>query len=237
VKIRLLLAVCVELIYVTVTRTWLRDHTSAGVERELAVTAFRAASMIVYWMMFRSFILQRTATHVKVLEPWIAIGLTPMLVVPLFFYGGIPSDPGARLVFAVSSIVVAAREEVLYRGVLLNLLMGAVGRSWALTLSSAVFLIYHSGAQPLTPYSILEIFSWGMALGIIYLRQGSLVVPVAIHAVYDASWSLTPLVVLNDWWRIPFFIVGLAMFAVFGMLRSNNRFKPTVHSLSSRPTA
>ena len=47
----------------------------------------------------------------------------------------------------------------------------------------------------------------------------------------------TPLVVLNDWWRIAFFIVGLAMFAVFGVLRSNNRFKPTVHSLSSRPTA
>ena len=68
-KARLLLAVCVELIYVTVTRTWLRDHTSAGAERELAVTAFRAASMIVYWVMFRSFILQRTATHVKVLEP------------------------------------------------------------------------------------------------------------------------------------------------------------------------
>jgi membrane protease YdiL (CAAX protease family) len=125
----------------------------------------------------------------------------------------------------------------LYRGVLLNLLMGAVGRSWALTLSSAVFLIYHYGAQPLTPYGILEIFSWGMALGIIYLRQGSLVVPVAIHAIYDASWSLTPLVVLNDWWCIPFFVVGLAMFAVFGVLRSNNRFKPTVHSLSSRPTA
>jgi hypothetical protein len=88
-----LLAVCVELIYVTVTRTWLRDHTSAGVERELAVTAFRAASMIVYWVMFRSFILQRTATHVKVLEPWIAIGLTPMLVVPLFFYGGFHRIP------------------------------------------------------------------------------------------------------------------------------------------------
>ena len=227
-KARLLLAVCVELIFVTGTRTWLRDHTSAGVERELAVTAFRAASMIVYWVMFRSFILQRTATHVKVLEPWIAIGLTPMLVVPLFFYGGIPSDPGARLVFAVSSIVVAAREEVLYRGVLLNLLMGAVGRSWALTLSSAV------NRSRRTAYWRYSLGGW---------RSASSIYGKDLRCSRGHSCHLRWFVVAHaigcshDWWRIPFFIVGLAMFAVFGVLRSNNRFKPTVDSLSSRATA
>ncbi len=220
-KIRIAFAIAFELAYMLFTRTWLREHTSVGIERELWVSACRMASLVAYWLLLHTVISGRVATTAKLRTSWLLFGLAPLFAVPLLFDGGLPSDPGVRLVYALTSLVVAAREEVLYRGVLLNMLSRSLGPWPALFFSSAVFVMYHYGAQPLTPVGIVGIFCWGCVLGMVYLVSGSLVPGIVIHTLYDAAWSLPPIVVLNDWWRMPFFIAGMAIFAVLVKLRSN----------------
>jgi membrane protease YdiL (CAAX protease family) len=221
-KTRIAFAIALELAYMGFTRTWLRDHTVFGIERELWVTACRIATLVAYWLLFHSVIRERVPTSAKLGTPWLLLGLAPMFAVPLLFHGGLPADPGARVVYALTSVVVAAREEILYRGVLLNLMARALSPWRALVLSSSVFVVYHYGAQPLTPSGVVELFSWSCVLGIVYLRQGSLIPVIVIHALYDAAWSLPPFVVLNDWWRIPLLLTGLTTITMTVALRSNS---------------
>ena len=212
-KIRIALAIVLELAYMVFTRTWLRNHTLPGVDRELWVTA--------YWFLFRSILLEKVRAPSNLPKWGLLLGLAPMFAVPLLFNGGLPNDPGTRAVYALTSIVVAAREELLYRGVFLNLMARRFDPGPALFYTGIVFVLYHYKAQPFTLPAIVEIFCWSYVLGMIYLQYRSLLLIIVIHALYDAAWSLSPLYVLDVWWRIPFMLSGLAITAMVLAFRND----------------
>lgn len=212
---RIATAICIEFAYVIFTRLWLRGHSS-GIELELLITGCRLVVLSAYWLLFRDVFSQ---LHFKGKpRPTFLLygGVASLLMVPLLFFGGYPSDHTYRTIFALTSIVVAIREEVFYRGLIQALLEKRFGLSVALIASNALFVFYHFGAQPLTASGAVEIFAMGYVLGLLYCSTGSLLAPIALHAVYDAMWSVGPILThpLPDLFRIPFHVLGAIL--VFG---------------------
>ena len=56
---KVIFASAVEVTYAVVTRTWLRQHLD-GAYLELAVSAFRVATIVVYWGLFQDLVRGRT---------------------------------------------------------------------------------------------------------------------------------------------------------------------------------
>jgi membrane protease YdiL (CAAX protease family) len=218
--VRLAIAAVLEIVYAVFTRTWLRAHFS-GIELELWVTACRLLSFGAYCLLFRSLLTEPRLAHPSRSWPWLGAGIALMLVVPSLFYGGYPDSAAYRTVFALTSVVVGAREELLYRGVIQTLLARRLSFPLALIASNVVFVLYHYGAQPLHLVGITEIFAFGCLMGLIYRTTGRLLIPISLHAVYDALWSLGPLVTPppSDYYRIPFQLVALYLVLIWTRTR------------------
>lgn len=226
---RVLVAVLLEIAYAVLTRTWFRALAD-GIELELMTTTFRAATAVVYWLLFQHVILGRPR-HTRVLKsPCMLLGAAVALSIPFLFRGWSPGGGLATaLVFASTSIVVGIREELLYRGVLLNLLEPKIGSLGALLVSTALFVVYHYGALPVTVLTVTEIVCMSLFLGLIYMKSGSLVAVIALHSLYDAVWFFGPYVEspLTDLWR-PVFLIAALAFVVLGVPGCNR-------SATSRP--
>ena len=220
-SVRICIAAIIEIAYAVFTRTWLRDHAQ-GIELELLTTILRAGTAVAYWLLFRALILSRGRPAGSIRLPLVLIGVAIALAIPVLFrgtsYGG---DFGTALVFALTSIVVGFREELLYRAVLLNLLEPRVGVTGALLISTALFVVYHYGALPTTALAAIEVACMSLVLGLIYVKSGSLIAVVALHSAYDAVWCFGPFLSmpLPDIWRPAFFLAALVL-VFFGVWRS-----------------
>lgn len=217
---RLAFAVVLECAYALFTRTWLRAHFS-GIELELWVTACRLLSLGAYWLLFRHLLNEPRPAQATRSPLLLGAGIAALLPVPLLFYGGYADSAASRIVFALTSIVVAAREELLYRGVIQTLLARRLSFPATLIVSNVIFVLYHYGAQPLYLVGTTEIFAIGCILGLIYRATGTLLAPIALHAAYDALWSFGPLLTPppSDYYRIPFHLLGLALVLVWSSRR------------------
>lgn len=196
----------VELIYAVVTRTWLRQHLD-GANLELATSALRVATIFVYWRLFKDLVRSRTKALHVLRHPLLTGSVTAVLAIPFLFAGWSPGGGRATaLVYALTSLVVGLREELLYRAVLLNLLQPRIGLVGALLCSTAIFVGYHYGAQPFTPLWLIECTCLSLLLGLIYVRTGSLLVVAGIHALYDGLWFFGPYLSnpIPDAWRPAF---------------------------------
>lgn len=190
--IRLGMAALVELIYALTTRVWLPQHFS-GTTLELAVTAGRLVSLAIFFLLFRQLILGRTSNLAVARDPRTVITVGLLLISPVLIGNYSLPDLTTQMVFAITSVAVALKEEFLYRGVLQNLLERRFTLLRAIVLSNIVFTLYHYGAQPFTFWNLTEIFCAGCILGLLYAATGSMALVVGLHAVNDAIWSFTPL--------------------------------------------
>lgn len=102
-----------------------------------------------------------------------------------------PVSPELVLALAVVSVVfVGPAEELLFRGAVYGTLRRGFGPLPANVIASALFVIAHLGAlgvglAGLAPLAIVAVGS--LLFGYAYERAGTLVVPVAMHAAYDAA--------------------------------------------------
>jgi len=102
-----------------------------------------------------------------------------------------PVSPGLLLGLAVVSVLfVGPAEELLFRGAVYGTLRQGFGPVVANVLASALFVIAHvgslgAGLAGLVPLGI--VFVGSLLFGYAYERTGTLVVPVAMHAAYDAA--------------------------------------------------
>lgn len=95
-------------------------------------------------------------------------------------------------------IVAPIAEEVFFRGVVFNAWLREGGRRWAFIGSSALFAIIH-----LSIVSVVPIFVLGLALAWVYDRTGSLVAPIAMHAVVNGISVALALLVRFDIVQLP----------------------------------
>jgi membrane protease YdiL (CAAX protease family) len=90
----------------------------------------------------------------------------------------------ALFILAVSSFIVAAMEETLFRGVLFNALSEWGDQRDAIWLSSALFTVYHVQAQPLWSWPAL--FLYGIAAAVFRGRGVGLPWLILQHGLYDS---------------------------------------------------
>ena len=180
-------AVAVEVSYAVVTRAWLR-HVGGPVASELLVTAARLVTLPIHWTLFRDVIRSRTPRAAPTRNPLFVVGVALLLLA-----AAVPEQPSPptwswpyAVVFVLASIVIGVREELVYRGILQNLLERRLGWMSALVVSNVIFVVYHYGMFELTPPRVATILLVGGALGLVYSRTGSLGLPMAIHGAYDS---------------------------------------------------
>jgi membrane protease YdiL (CAAX protease family) len=206
------------------TRTWLRQHAQ-GMELELLISALRVVTIVVYWLLFRELIRSRPRQSASLRQPLLIGAVALVLAVPFVFRGWSPGGGlGTAIVFALTSVVVGLREELLYRAVLINLVESRTGTVGAVLISTAAFLVYHYGALPIAPLVITEVVSLSLLLGVIYVRSGSLLFVATLHALYDGIWFFGPYLPtpVPDGWRLALLLPALAL-GIRWATRSNDR--------------
>jgi len=129
---------------------------------------------------------------------WLALGLTAVggtvvlgeaanvtaWLVPLppelaSLFNRLTEAPAPVALFTLS-VVAPLTEEGLFRGLLLRGFARRYGVWAGLTMSSALFALFH-----LNLWQALAAFAAGFYLGWVYLASGSLVYPMAVHAVFN----------------------------------------------------
>lgn len=85
--------------------------------------------------------------------------------------------------------LLAAGEEMLFRGVLLQYLIQTISmdRYYAVVISAAAFALCHIIRNKRLALFSLWAFWEGLALGAVYLYTGSLIVTMAVHTAHDVA--------------------------------------------------
>ena len=92
-------------------------------------------------------------------------------------------DPLRRASFVVFAVVVAPiAEEALFRGILLPLLVRRFGAAIGLGLVALGFAALHGDAGSFPGLAVLSV-----ALSLAYARTGTILVPMAMHALFNAA--------------------------------------------------
>jgi membrane protease YdiL (CAAX protease family) len=190
---RLVIVVVLEVAYVVATRVVLRYLSWKSLEAEALRTALRVVTAAAYWYLLKPLILSRTP-HVAVLARPAAVGALALFASIPLLVGRYELEPSVALMFAVSSIPVAIKEEILFRGIMQNLLERKLHVIAAIVVTSAVFTVWHAGVWSFTLWTFGQIFFASVLLGLVYARSGSLLAVIVIHAAYDALFSFTPLI-------------------------------------------
>lgn len=144
-----------------------------------AAVRWLAILPVLWFAAFAWQLLLRAAGHVPELQ----------LAVRLLLATG---DPWLRAGFILVAVtLVPFAEEALFRGLLLPLLVRRTGAAAGLALTAVGFAALHADAGT---FMALAVFS--VALSLAHVRTGSLWVPVAMHALFNAA-NLALLLALN----------------------------------------
>jgi membrane protease YdiL (CAAX protease family) len=189
---RLLLIFIVETIYWVGSRVAIHLFDWTSFEAELIRTALRIATAIIYWQLMKPVILSKTAVLNNARDTVLITGLLLFLSIPLLV-GNSGLQPYNALLFAITSFPVAIKEEFLFRGIVQNLLEKKFGAMYAIVITSSLFTVWHFGVVPNSVWEFSQIFFAGILLGLVYVRTGSILMVIVLHGVYDAIFSVTPL--------------------------------------------
>ncbi len=96
-------------------------------------------------------------------------------------------DPLALVPGLVFSLSNGVAEEVIYRGAFVAFAGRVIGLSWALILQAVVFGVAHAGAHFLgSPVPVIVATGiGGYVAGLLMIRTGSLLLPIAVHVAID----------------------------------------------------
>lgn len=164
-----------------------------GVEMELFRSALRVATAWLCWHLFSDLIRSGQPQLRNLQTAPMIVSLGFLFTIP-FLTGNYRLPTSTAWVFALTSLIVAVKEEFLWRGVVQNLLRSRLGTIKAVLLTSLGFSLWHFGAWEHSVWMYGETFFASVIVGLVYVASGSIAVVIAIHALYDALYSLTPLV-------------------------------------------
>ncbi len=186
--------VAVELCYALLARVVVSKLGMYTLDAEYFRTPARLILVVLYWVLFRDLLTSKKLTPQQVSQPPFLVALILLVSVPLLVGDLSYMNPTTKSVYAAGSVIVGLREEFLFRGVIQNLLSRRIGEGRAILLTTFVFTLWHVGVIPLLWFSYVQVIVAGLLLGIIYAKTRNLWFVVALHSLYDALWSLTPIV-------------------------------------------
>jgi membrane protease YdiL (CAAX protease family) len=154
-------------------RTW---GSAFGLSRQLAPSGLRSA-FFGYLALMPLLVTSALVYHVLL----VAFGYTPTLQDVALLLSE-PSGPVTAVLLAFFAVVLApVFEECLFRGIGLPLLTRHLGIGPAILLTSLAFAAIHAHLPSLVPLTVVAV---GFSVG--YLYSGSLWVPIAMHALFNA---------------------------------------------------
>jgi len=98
----------------------------------------------------------------------------------------------AGLFVITSVLVIGPGEELLYRNVVQKSLYGDFSRAAAVVVGSVIFALVHlpaydTGTTEQTLLSLVVVFTLSLTLGAVYERTENVLVPAAVHGLFNAS--------------------------------------------------
>jgi gamma-glutamylcyclotransferase (GGCT)/AIG2-like uncharacterized protein YtfP/membrane protease YdiL (CAAX protease family) len=130
--------------------------------------------------------------HLGSTKAWISVGL--LLSASVFGILSHPASAGAgpgwnwRLSELVIALVVAANEELAFRGLFYRGMRESFGPTWAVWIPSLAFAGMHFGYQPL--FHLPEIFLIGGTYALLRERGAALSTLILVHFVYDGFFAV-----------------------------------------------
>jgi membrane protease YdiL (CAAX protease family) len=212
-----------ELAYWVPARLLVRYYHGGEIQTELIWTAIRLASAVAVYLCFRK-VIWPGGEQQKIRIDWVVIvSGVAFVLMPALTQDDQITFP-ANVVFALTSLAVGLREEMVYRGVLQRILTSRWGLPAALVISNICFIFYHYGALPFTPYNVFQFFTAGTILGLIYHRTNSLACVIVLHAAYDAIECFTPLLhpPLSLGWAVGI-LMAILMFLIGAVIVSTRK--------------
>ena len=213
-KQRLLVVVAVELLYMVGSRLAIHYYSAESFSAELIRTALRIATALIYWQLMKPLILSKKASFDTVRAAPLVVGMLALFAIPVLI-GNYGLSTSLALLFAVTSLPVAIKEEFLFRGIVQNLLESKYGQMRAVFYASVIFTAWHIGTWEPSVWTFGQIFFVGLVLGLVYIRTGSILAVIMLHTLYDAVFSFTPLVrppLDQNWGFVPLAIAVVAVF-------------------------
>jgi len=125
-------------------------------------------------------------------------------------------DSSALAVAAVAMILNTVIQEVLARSYILQTIQSQTNATWAILISSLIFMLYHVAGFRGEWLPAISVFLAGILFGVAYYLTGNLWLPIAIHFIWN--FLLGPVLglavsgqdIANDWH--PFTLQGPALF-------------------------
>ena len=107
----------------------------------------------------------------------------------------VPIDPAVESHLLLSAGIVllgVAAEELLFRGWLLGALQDMLGSAWAVLLSAIAFSGFHwwAGGASADVVALANLMLGGMWFGLLAVRSGGILAPMAAHFAWNASESI-----------------------------------------------
>jgi membrane protease YdiL (CAAX protease family) len=208
---RFLLCVGVAISYMIASRVIYSTEGLSFTEIEIFRTPFRLISAVLFWFLMADVMFARRPC-VRSLGNTAAIaGLSLLAVSPLLTIDS-QASPADAAILAAASVPVALHEEFLFRGVLQTLLVKYIGVFQGICLTAILFTLYHMGATTPDTLNFILIFLAGLILGLIYLKTGSLLTVVLVHAIDDALIELPLNAVLPPGMAAVLLVASAALF-------------------------
>ena len=182
--------VVVELTFMVLTRIVVARFPSYSIGVELIRTALRLAAVWLYFRVVPDLINLKSHNAV-VREPTLLLSFFLFLSVPLLVSDASLVPPTPRVVYALTSVAVALKEEISFRALIQNLLAKRWGSFTAVLVASTLFLVHHVGVIPLSWANYGQVAIAGLFLGIVFAYTQNLWLVICLHAAYDAIWSVT----------------------------------------------
>jgi len=104
-------------------------------------------------------------------------------------------------VAVLGALIVGLMEETVFRGYLFQTLLRGIGPIATLGITSALFACMHLGNDNITLLGLANIFLAGVMLGMLYLRIGTLWLPIGLHAGWNFGQLLFGLPISGE--KIP----------------------------------
>lgn len=94
-------------------------------------------------------------------------------------------SPILLALYLLAFLIQGASEEILVRGYFMTSLTNSTGAGSALICSAILFSAMHSGNTGSSFLGLFNIFLFGLLLGLITFRTGSLFLPMALHGIWN----------------------------------------------------
>jgi len=115
----------------------------------------------------------------------LGIGSVILVAAGYLSFISVSFEAGPLLLEIVIMMVVALVEELLFRGYLLNNLLKSMNKWGALSITAALFSLFHGSNPDITLFAVLNIFLAGILLGINYIFTKNLWFGIFFHFAWN----------------------------------------------------